>query len=65
MTDLVAPKASLNGRGHHTVTKTRILRTVSVQGNDDDPGVMVMTLLSYSMTFSILSPHKLLMWQKI
>jgi hypothetical protein len=51
-------KVSLNGGGHRTVIKTRILRTVPVQGHGDDPGVMVMTLLSHSITFCILSPHK-------
>jgi hypothetical protein len=29
-----------------------------MEGHGDDPGVMVMTLLSHSMTFPILSPHK-------
>jgi hypothetical protein len=31
---------------------------VPVDGHGDDPGVMVMTLLSHSMTFTILSPRK-------
>jgi hypothetical protein len=30
-------KASLNGGGHHTVTKIGTLRTVSVEGHGDDP----------------------------
>jgi hypothetical protein len=51
-------KASLNGESHHIVTKIRTLRTVPVEGHGDDPGVMVMTLLSHSMTFPILSPNK-------
>jgi hypothetical protein len=43
---------SLNGGGY-TVTKTGTLRTVLVEGHDDDPHD------SHSMTFLILSPHKL------
>jgi hypothetical protein len=30
-------KACLNGGGHHTITKTGILRTVPVEGHGDDP----------------------------
>jgi hypothetical protein len=55
---IYATKVNLNGGGHHTVTKTETLRTVLVEGHGDDPGVMVMTLLSHSMTFLILSPYK-------
>jgi hypothetical protein len=55
---IYATMVNLNGGGHHTVTKTETLRTVLVEGHGDDPGVMVMTLLSHSMTFPILSPYK-------
>jgi hypothetical protein len=35
-------EAPLNGGGHRTITKTRILRIVPLQSHGDDPRVMVM-----------------------